>query len=113
MARNELKSKPLHMAVAEVRRLAASGFSEIVLCGTRLGYYKCPETGADLAGLMSELFSAGSGFRIRFSSVEMTELNDRLLSVLSSAGGRFCDYFHIPLQSGSDKVLKDMNRPYT
>ena len=51
-------------------------------------------------------------FRIRFSSMEITELNDALIDTLSGAGERFCNYFHLPLQSGSDAVLKAMNRPY-
>lgn len=112
MARSVLSSKPLETAVNEVRGLINSGFREIVLCGTRLGYYRCPETGADLNSLMRRLFDLPGSFRIRFSSMEITELNDALIDTLSGAGERFCNYFHLPLQSGSDAVLKAMNRPY-
>ena len=111
-ARSRLMSKPLRAAVSEIKRLVDSGFSEIVLCGTRLGYYRCPETKADLAGLMSELFSLDRVFRIRFSSVESAELSDGLLKVLAGGGDKFCNYFHVPLQAGSDEVLRDMARPY-
>lgn len=112
IARNELRSKPLEAAVAEIRELAAAGFSEIVLCGTRLGIYKCRETGADLAGLMERCFALPGDFRIRFSSVESEELTPELLKVLKAAGPRFCDYFHLPLQAGADPVLKAMGRLY-
>lgn len=112
MARNELKSKPLGPAVAEIKRLVDGGFAEIVLCGTRLGIYRCPETGADLSVLMERLFALEGNFRVRFSSIESGELTPRLLKVLKAAGPRFCDYFHLPLQAGSDAVLKAMGRPY-
>lgn len=112
LARSELRSKPLAAAVAEVKRLVAGGFSEIVLCGTRLGIYRCAESGAGLAALMSELFALEGEFRLRFSSVESGELTPELLRVLKAAGPRFCDYFHLPLQAGADPVLRAMGRPY-
>lgn len=112
IARNELKSKPLKAAVEEVKTLVSRGFAEIVLCGTRLGIYKCPETGADLADLMKELSALDGAFRLRFSSIESGELTPRLLNALKSAGDKFCDYFHLPLQSGADPVLKAMGRLY-
>lgn len=112
LARGEVRSKPLEDAVAEVKKLAAAGFAEIVLCGTRLGSYRCERTGADLAGLMTRLFALDGGFRLRFSSIESGELAPRLLDVLKAAGPKFCDYFHLPLQAGSDPVLKSMGRLY-
>lgn len=112
LARNELSSKPLKAAAAEVKRLASAGFSEIVLCGTRLGIYSCPDTGADLARLVEELLSMPGDFRLRFSSIESGELSAGLMRTLKAAGQRFCDYFHVPLQAGSDPVLKAMGRPY-
>jgi len=112
LARSELKSKPMAAAVEEVRLLVASGFPEIVLCGTRLGIYNCPATGANLAALMGKLFTLGGHFRLRFSSIESGELTLELLNVLKTAGSKFCNYFHVPLQAGSDPVLKAMGRPY-
>ena len=112
IARSELKSKPLEDAVAEIEKLTASGFSEIVLCGTRLGIYRCPRTGADLADLMTRVFGLPGQFRVRFSSVESEELTPELLKVLKAAGPKFCDYFHLPLQAGADFVLKAMGRLY-
>ena len=112
LARPELSSKPLSAALAEVKRLISSGFSEMVLCGTHLGAYRCPVTGAGLAGLMEALFALEGDFRLRFSSIEPGEVTPHLLRALKAGGDRFCDYFHLPLQSGSDRVLKDMRRTY-
>lgn len=112
MARNELKSKPLAAAADEIKKLAADGFAEVVLCGTRLGIYKCPETGASLADLMERLFALEGAFRLRFSSIESGELTPGLLKVLKAGGDRFCNYFHLPLQAGADPVLKAMGRLY-
>jgi len=112
LARSELRSKPLAAAVGEVSKLAAAGFGEIVLCGTRLGIYKCPETGAGLAELMARLFSLEGRFRLRFSSIESEELTPELLKTLRAGGDKFCQYFHLPLQAGADPVLKAMGRLY-
>ncbi|MBI5743680.1 MAG: MiaB/RimO family radical SAM methylthiotransferase [Elusimicrobia bacterium] len=111
LARNELKSKPLDAAVAEVEKLVGDGFAEIVLCGTRLGIYKCA-SGANLAELMRRLFALPGEFRIRFSSIESEELTPELLKVLKDGGEKFCRYFHLPLQAGADPVLKAMGRLY-
>jgi len=113
LARSELKSKPLDAAVAEVKKLVAAGFAEIVLCGTRLGIYHCDKTGANLAALMQKLCGLEGRFRLRFSSIESEELTPELLGVLKAAGPKFCNYFHLPLQAGADAVLKAMGRPYT
>ena len=112
LARSELKSTPLEAAVSEASRLVEGGFSELVLCGTRLGRYRCPKTGTDLAGLVKRLLSLSGDFRVRFSSIEPGELTPGLLTVLCAGGGKFCDYFHLPLQAGSDKVLGEMSRPF-
>lgn len=112
LARGKVSSKPLKAAAAEIKKLVSAGFAEIVLCGTRLGIYRCPETGADLAALVSELFALPGSFRVRFSSIEPGEINTPLLRALAVPGGRFCDYFHVPLQSGSDAVLRAMGRNY-
>lgn len=111
-ARGGMRSKPAAAALAEIEKLAASGFKEIVLCGTRLGMYKCAETGKDLTAFMRDVFDLTGDFRIRFSSLEPGEVSEELAAVLKGGGERFCDYFHLPLQAGSDPVLKAMGRPY-
>ncbi|HOW90492.1 MAG TPA: radical SAM protein, partial [Elusimicrobiales bacterium] len=66
----------------------------------------------DLAELMKELLGLPGEFRLRFSSLEPGEVSRRLAGVLKAGGDRFCGYFHLPLQSGSDEVLRAMGRPY-
>lgn len=112
LARNELKSKPAEAVASEIKKLIEAGFAEIVLCGTRLGIYRCERSGCTLAGLMKRLFVLDGDFRLRFSSIESEELTPELLKVLKAAGPKFCDYFHLPLQAGSDPVLKAMGRLY-
>jgi len=111
-ARNILKSKPCGAVLAEIRGLITAGFGEIVLCGTRLGMYKCGETGRNLGTLMPEIFRLEGDFRIRFSSLEPGEVSEELAAVLKSGGEKFCGYFHLPLQAGADAVLRAMRRPY-
>ena len=111
-ARSSISSKPAAAAEYEIKNLVASGFREIVLCGTRLGMYQCPETGLDLGGVMERLLALQGEFRLRFSSLEPMEISEGLIEILSRGGKKFCPYFHLPLQSGSDKVLKEMRRPY-
>jgi len=110
--RKEIKSKDSRELLEEIRLLLRNGFKEIILSGTRLGYYKCPEKGWGLKELLAELLALPGEFRIRLSSLEPMEINPALLSVLAGAGDKFCDHFHLPLQSGSDAVLKAMKRPY-
>ncbi len=111
-ARSVMSSKPAAAALSEIKGLIASGYGEVVLCGTRLGMYKCPDSGADLSGLMKLLLALPGCFRIRFSSLEPCEVSEELAVTLKAGGEKFCDYFHLPLQSGSDEVLKAMGRPY-
>ena len=111
-ARSSISSKPAGAAENEIKKLIETGFKEIVLCGTRLGMYSCPETGTDLGGLMSKLLAFEGEFRLRFSSLEPMEISAGFVEILARGGKKFCPYFHLPLQSGSDKVLKEMRRPY-
>ncbi|MDR0953402.1 MAG: tRNA (N(6)-L-threonylcarbamoyladenosine(37)-C(2))-methylthiotransferase MtaB [Elusimicrobiota bacterium] len=106
-------SKPMQTVVEEVKNLVASGQSEIVLTGINIGNYHCPETGADLAALLPKLFAIEGNFRLRFSSIEANTITPALIEAAASAKDKFCNYFHIPLQSGSDAVLKAMGRHYT
>lgn len=109
--RSELWSRPAADVLRRVRAAAAGGAPEIVLCGMRLGRYQAD--GLDLAGLLESLLKEPGGFRYRLSSLEIHEATDRLADSIVGSEGRLCPHLHLPLQSGSETVLKRMNRPHT
>lgn len=111
-ARNIKRSKPLADVTAEITALEKNGFSEIVLTGINIGNYLCPDTGADLAALCAHIAQMPGRFRVRFSSIELQTVTEGVVDAMASRPDRFCNYFHLPLQAGCDKVLKDMNRHY-
>jgi len=106
-------SKPKEIVLKEIKNLIAAGYKEIVLTGINIGNYFCAETKTNLAGLVKEIFTLKGNFRVRFSSIELPTVTDELLEIISKAENKFCNYLHLPLQSGSSKVLKDMHRHYT
>lgn len=112
-ARPEKHSKPASDVLEEISLLIQKGFSEIVLTGINIGNYLCPQTGADLAALCERIAPLKGNFRIRFSSIELPTLSDEIINIMHRYPARFCNYFHLPLQAGCDKILTDMNRHYT
>ena len=108
--RGEIRSKPLKEVIDEVKELVKQGYKEIVLTGIHTGHY-----GADInvsfASLLEKLVVIPNLERLRISSIEITELNDEVLSLLRKYNV-LVDHFHIPLQSGCDATLKRMNRKY-
>ena len=111
-ARSEKRSKPLQDVLTELQSLKEKGFLEIVLTGINIGNYCCPKTGADLAMLCEEIAHLPGVFRVRFSSIELPTVSEGIIKAMHQYPARFCNYFHLPLQAGSDKILKDMNRHY-
>lgn len=111
-ARNVKRSKPLQDVLKEIQNLVQNGFAEIVLTGINIGNYNCPKTGADLAALCAEIAKMPGDFRVRFSSIELQTVTDGIVQAMKNFPTRFCNYFHLPLQAGSDPVLKAMNRHY-
>jgi threonylcarbamoyladenosine tRNA methylthiotransferase MtaB len=114
-ARGPMRSRAPESVVAEVTRLAAAGFKEIMLTGIHLGVYGVglpPETRTNLAGLIRLLAPIPGLERIRISSIEPLEVTDELLQTMASLPN-VCHHLHIPLQSGDADVLRRMNRHYT
>lgn len=96
-----------------VRTLALNGYKEIVLTGIHLGAYGmdlAPET--SLTELIKKIDVERLVPRLRIGSLEPNEVDDKLLSLISESG-IICPHLHLPLQSGSDTVLKRMGRQYT
>lgn len=112
-ARREKRSKPLQDVLQELQTLSQKGFLEIVLTGINIGNYRCPQTGADLAALCTAIAALPGNWRVRFSSIELPTVTDGIIAAMHRFPARFCNYFHLPLQSGCDKILKEMNRHYT
>lgn len=81
---------------------------EIVLSGINIGSYN----DGSLVDLLKDLLAATNTCRFRISSIEPNDVSDELIDLVAGEE-RICSHFHLPLQSGSDKVLKDMNRPYS
>lgn len=111
-ARSEKRSKPLADVLCEIKTLEEKGFSEIVLTGINIGNYRCPQTGADLAELCAYIARQSGRFRVRFSSIELQTVTGGIIDAMAARPDRFCNYFHLPLQAGCDKILADMNRHY-
>ncbi|NTW22717.1 tRNA (N(6)-L-threonylcarbamoyladenosine(37)-C(2))-methylthiotransferase MtaB [Candidatus Falkowbacteria bacterium] len=116
--RGKLSSRPGDEVLREVEAATEQGFEEIVLCGIHLGLYGInseQQSGNDneyfLADLLEDLFKIDKLKKVRLSSIEITEVNDRLIELMSS-NRKFARHLHIPLQAGTDKILKSMNRPY-
>jgi len=119
--RRKVCSKPQHIVLAEAQRLVAAGHKEIVLTGVSLGAYrqdtvlreKWDKKRLDsLAALLKRVALVPGLARVRLSSLQPTDVTDALLDV-------FCNYhniaphLHLPLQSGSEKILRKMRRQYT
>lgn len=136
VARGRAWSRPADAIVDEALSLAGKGVKELVLSGIDLGSYaywhqsdgsvaaiaassalapRKPVTlVALLTRLLDELERAGhADVRLRIGSIEPCSVQDGLIDLLAQAQGRICRHLHVPLQSGSTKVLKEMNRPYT
>lgn len=112
-ARGRSRSLPPKAAMDAVRALAAAGYHEAVLSGVHLGCYGgdlTPKT--DLLSLLRAIDTEKAMDRVRISSIEPHELTDDIIDLVSESD-RFCRHFHIPLQSGDDRILKRMGRPYT
>lgn len=109
--RGKVRSKKPSDVINEVKKLVETGYKEIVLTGIHTGHYGADLENYDFSDLLLELEKIDGLERIRISSIEITELNDKFLSVLNTSK-KIVNHIHIPLQAGSDHILKLMNRKY-
>ena len=109
-ARGKVRSKNPSVVIEEITNLVRDGHKEIVLTGIHTGHY-----GSDINYSFSKLLKNIEKIkgleRLRISSIEITELDDEFLNVLKNSK-ILVDHMHIPLQSGSNEILKAMNRKY-
>lgn len=107
--RGNIRSKKFADVIKEAEVLVANGHKEIVLTGIHTGSYS--DENKDLSDVISSIAKIPGLERIRISSIEITELNDKFLDLLK-VEPKIANHLHIPLQIGSDTILKRMNRKY-
>ncbi|MFQ5455202.1 MAG: tRNA (N(6)-L-threonylcarbamoyladenosine(37)-C(2))-methylthiotransferase MtaB [Nitrospirota bacterium] len=113
MARGRSRSLSPDKVIEQIKTFEEEGYREIVLTGVHLGSYGMDlEPAFNLSELLNQILSATSVSRIRLSSIDPTDINDDLIDILA-ASHRICRHLHIPLQSGDDRILKEMNRGYS
>jgi len=110
--RGRERSRPLRSIVTEVQRLWDQGFKEVTLLGQNVNSYRCPDTQQDFADLLAAVARAVPAMRIRYTTSHPKDMSDKLIETMA-AYDNICKYIHLPVQSGSDRILALMNRTYT
>lgn len=105
-------SRPFDEVLAEVRAALASGRVEIELLGQTVNAYRCPATGRDFGALLSSVAELGGVRRLRFMTSHPAEVDDSMIGAMRDHPN-VSRYLHLPVQSGSSKVLRRMKRLYT
>ena len=102
------RSEKADRVLDRARQLIEGGCPEIILTGITIGRYA--NEGLDLAGLAESIVRLPGKFRLRFTSIEPAQVTERLIELLQHE--KICSHLHLPLQSGSDRILVAMRRPY-
>ena len=110
-SRGNVRSKEKNLVIKEISTLAENGYKEVVLTGIHTGHYGMDLKEYDFSDLLREIEKIDKLKRIRISSIECVELNDKFMETLKNST-KIVNHIHIPLQSGSDTILKSMNRRY-
>jgi threonylcarbamoyladenosine tRNA methylthiotransferase MtaB len=112
VARGRSRSRPLAEIVAEATRLGEH-HPEVSLTGIHIGLYgKDRRPRESLASLLEQLLEYVPSVRFRIGSLECSQLDERVIELMEGSGGRLAPHLHVPLQSGSDHVLRAMRRAY-
>ena len=110
--RGRERSRSIEAIIKEAKTILSQGFKEITLLGQNVDSYgKNLEDKPNFANLLSELDKLDGDFRIRFTSSYPTDITDEVIETVKNST-RICECFHIPMQSGNDRILKEMNRRY-
>ncbi len=107
--RGRERSRTPEAILAECRALIANGCHEITLLGQNVNSYKST---TDFAGLLESVANIPGDFLVRFMTSHPKDVSPRLIDVMAKYSDKIAPYFHLPLQSGSDKILKAMHRTY-
>jgi len=111
LARGKSRSMEMDELVKEFKKIINDGYKEVILTGVNVGDYK-NNSGNNLLSVLKNLIKIDGDFRIRISSIEPNLLSDEIIC-LTAETEKLCKHFHIPLQSGSNEILKRMQRRYT
>ena len=111
-ARGPIRSRKPEDIINETEKLAEVGFKEVILTGIHVASYGKDKEGIPLGNLLEQVSKIDGIERIRLSSIEPTLITKEFMETIIRTG-KVCDHFHLSLQSGSDSVLKRMNRKYT
>lgn len=114
-ARGAAQSLPYEQVRSRVAEVVATGAQEVVLTGINLGSYRASQAGDpdNLGELLEALLTDTSAGRIRLSSVEPQDIDEKLCATIAGSAGRVAPFLHIPLQAGCDATLERMGRTYT
>lgn len=110
--RGRERSRKLQSIIDEVKKLWDEGFKEVTLLGQNVNSYKCPETNSDFADLLRQCAINVPQMRIRFITSHPQDMSDKLIETIAEYEN-ICKYIHLPIQSGSNRILELMNRNYT
>ncbi|MGD9761351.1 MAG: tRNA (N(6)-L-threonylcarbamoyladenosine(37)-C(2))-methylthiotransferase MtaB [Candidatus Izemoplasmatales bacterium] len=110
--RGRIRSKSKDLIIEEVEQLVKHGHIEVVLTGIHTGGYGADLPDYSFAQLLRDLESVDGLKRVRISSIEISEIDDEILSVISKSQ-KIVHHLHVPLQSGTNRILKLMNRKYS
>ncbi|HSD63532.1 MAG TPA: tRNA (N6-isopentenyl adenosine(37)-C2)-methylthiotransferase MiaB [Ignavibacteriaceae bacterium] len=108
--RGRERSKPLTSVVNEIEKLSQRGFKEVTLLGQNVNSYRDGEN--DFADLLAASAEVDRNIRVRFTTSHPQDLSDKLLFTIAEHPN-LCNYIHLPVQSGSNRILELMNRTYT
>jgi len=108
--RGSIRSKPINNVINEITNLVKNGYKEIVLTGIHTGKYG-KDINTNLESLLKEIIKIKNLYRVRISSIEINEVTDEIIKLIKD-NKIIARHLHIPLQSGSDKILSLMNRKY-
>ena len=110
--RGRERSRPVEDIVNDIKQLGADGFKEITLLGQNVNSYGKDSGDTDFAGLLQEIDNIDTIERIRYMTSHPRDMSEQVVKVVADSK-RICHQFHLPIQSGSDEILRRMNRGYT
>lgn len=110
--RGRERSRAMSSIVDELKQLWDNGFKEVTLLGQNVNSYRDEEQNHDFADLLDACAKAVPQMRIRYTTSHPYDMSDKLIETMATHHN-ICEYIHLPVQSGSDRILKLMNRHYT